>query len=393
MTKCPTCNRSFGSDKPMTFTCCGKEVHTGGAIVAIPLLDERAIAIRTHCGPKCEHWGTVNGSTGCTLIPKPYKPCDVMPLVAGGEGCFDRNQPRFPPKGTDPFTVHDAQFIPTSQLFMDAQLLIGEIPSDITAIAGVARSGMAVASMLAMQLHLPLLTIRQTRGDVIESGNGWRLGASHVGAERDHVLVVDDTVMTGNSIRSIKRVVGKAFGRSLIAAVYVNPLAKRKPDLWVRDLPWPHLLEWNLFNSVLSPNMAMDFDGVLCHDCQPADDDDGPRYDRFIRTAKPLYVPRKEPIPLIVTARIEKYRSDTESWLRKHGIRWHRLVMHPAKTLAERRADDIAAYKAHHFGEWASSHVAAPPPLAFIESDDAQARRIAELSGRMVICPATAQVY
>jgi adenine/guanine phosphoribosyltransferase-like PRPP-binding protein len=289
----------------------------------------------------------------------------------------------------------EPQWVSLRQLAHDVQLLASALPSDITAIVGVARSGITPASMVASLLHLPLLSIRQTLNDVIEVGNGWRLGgSSHIEATRDgKVAIIDDTVMTGNSLRAIAALVKQRFPRSVTAAVYVNPLAKRKPDIWVHDLGWPHILEWNVFNSVLSPNVAVDFDGILCHDCPHGSDDDGERYLDFIRYAKPLYVPRKVPIPLIVTARIEKYRAETEAWLRRHRINFHKLVMHPAATLAERNRDDIAAYKAKHFEEWAKSHRALPPPLMFIESDDWQARRISQLTGRMTVCPATESIY
>src|SRR5690606_15176720 len=121
----------------------------------------------------------------------------------------------------------------------------------------------------------------------------------------------------------------KTFVSAIAAAVYVNPFARVKPDVWVRDLPWPHLLEWNLFNSVLSPSMAVDFDGILCHDCPPQDDDDGPRYARFLREVQPLYVMRKTVVQLIVTARLEKYRPQTLDWLARHGIAVKTLVMGP----------------------------------------------------------------
>lgn len=288
-----------------------------------------------------------------------------------------------------------AQFVSAQQLQTDIKTLVSKIPGDVTAIAGVARSGLSVATMVAMYLHLPILTIRQTMGDVQPTGNGWRLGGNkHIDPKTERVLVVDDTVMTGNSLRAIEPLVKQQFGpNTQTAAVYVNPGAKKKPDIWAVDLGWPHLLEWNLFNSILSPNMATDFDGVICHDCSVGQDDDGAGYLDFIRNAKPLYLSRKVPIPLIVTARIEKYRAETEDWLRRHGVRFDRLVMHPANTLRERMRDDIAAYKARHFGEWARKHKPKPPPVGFIESDDRQARRIASISGRMVICPATAAVY
>ena len=287
-----------------------------------------------------------------------------------------------------------SRFITASQFQQDIKVLSGMIPSDITAIVGVARSGLSAATMISMYHHLPLLTIRQSKHDVIETGNGWRLGGNrHIDPSREKVVIVDDTVMTGNSLKAIKPLAKKEFGSFITASVYVNPLARVKPDIHAVDLPWAHLLEWNLFNSVLSPNMAIDFDGILCFDCRPQQDDDGVKYLDFINNAKPLYPARKVPIPLIVTARIEKYRKPTEQWLKRHGIRWRKLVMHPAKTLRERHKDDIAEYKAKHFMEWANRHRPKPPPLGFIESDDHQAKRIHQISKRMVICPSSGKVY
>jgi len=287
----------------------------------------------------------------------------------------------------------EPQWVSLQQLAHDVQLLASQVPDDVRVIVGVARSGITPASILASLLHLPMLSIRQTKNDIVEIGNGWRLGGNHHINPNGRALIVDDTVMTGNSLKAIARLVNNRFQNSLTAAVYVNPLAKKKPDLWVHDLGWPHLLEWNLFNSVLSPNMACDFDGILCRDCPPGSDDDGPRYIDFINNAKPLYVPRKVPIPMIVTARLEKYREPTMAWLKRHGIHTYNLVMHPATTLAERRRDDIAAYKAKHYQAWASRHVARPAPIGFIESEDAQARRIGGITGLMAICPATGGVY
>ncbi len=289
-----------------------------------------------------------------------------------------------------------ARFITSAQMQEDIKLLCSKIPPDTTAIAGVARSGLSVATMVSMYLHLPMVTIRQNLHDVVQTGNGWRLGdQKHVVPKAEKVVIVDDTVMTGNSLRHLTPMVKAQFAADVVtAAVYVNPLATTKPDIHAVDLGWPHLLEWNLFNSVLSPNMACDFDGILCYDCHPGQDDDGRAYIDFIRNAKPLYLPRKTEIPLIVTARIEKYREDTLLWLSRHGVKVKKLVMHPARTLAERRRDDITAFKARVFDKWAQKHRPVPPPLAFIESDDWQAKLISQKSaGKMVICPGSAKVY
>lgn len=282
-------------------------------------------------------------------------------------------------------------FLSVNDLANDAFKLSSMLPADVGAIVGVARSGITPANICATMLHLPLLAVRQTKNDVIQVGNGWRMGADkHIGISKStKVAVVDDTCMTGNSFRAIEPLLKKTFDNYTTACVYVNPLATGKPDIFVHELPWPHILEWNLFNSVLSHNCATDFDGVLCHDCAGWQDDDGDNYRAFIRNAIPKYLSRKVPIPLIVTARIEKYRRETVEWLRKHNVRYNRLVMHPAKTLAERRRDDIAKFKAHHFEEWARKHTPRPRPTMFIESEDGQAKRISQLTNRLVLCPSS----
>lgn len=293
-----------------------------------------------------------------------------------------------------PFTMgpNHPRFISSSQFQKDILSLLPKIPSTVTAICGIARSGLSAASMISMYLHLPLVILRQNLGDFVDAGNGWRLGGTRHVPPNGHVLLVDDTCMTGNSLKAVTPLL-KKFERVTTATIYTNPLAKRKPDISAIDLPWPHLLEWNFLNSVISPSLACDFDGVLCLDCPPGMDDDGPKYLDFIRNAKPLYLPRKVPIPLIVTARVEKYRAETMAWLDRHRVQVNRLIMHPATSTRIRERDDVPAYKAKFFSEWAATHRPIPGPTAFVESEDRQAARIHSITGRMVICPASERVY
>jgi adenine/guanine phosphoribosyltransferase-like PRPP-binding protein/uncharacterized HAD superfamily protein len=297
-----------------------------------------------------------------------------------------------------PFTIGSdkPRFITLEQYAKDVRKLLTLVPHDVDCVAGVARSGLYPASMVAMWLHKPMIIVSQSSGKIVEAGNGWRLGNGHrhVTPSTGRVLVVDDTVMTGGSQAIIRGVIGKQFADVAYATVYCNPAANLgKPDIHAVDLQWPHLLEWNLFNSVISASTAVDFDGILCNDCSPEKDDDGPRYLDFIQNAKPLYLPRKEPLPLIVTARIEKYREPTEAWLKRHGVRWKKLIMHPEKSTRERERTDVAAYKAEHFERWAKTHTPSPGPVMFIESEHGQAREIARISRRMVVCPSTATVW
>ncbi len=314
-----------------------------------------------------------------------------------GKGCCD-HQHATPTRSWRPAALRSPfrtssgvpRFISSSQLMEDARQLAAMLPADASTIIGVARSGLPVATMVSMLLHRPLWILRQSTRDLVPAGHGWRLTGSTEAS--GPAVVIDDTVMTGNSLKQVMPIVRREHPNALFAAVYVNPAARVKPDVWVRDLAWPHLLEWNLFNSVLSPHMAVDFDGILCGDCPVEDDDDGERYLEFLRTAKPRYLTRKVPLGLVVTARLEKYRPQTEEWLARHGVQVKSLVMGPWQTKAERSKANVAAYKAEHFAKFLKQTHAIKPPM-FVESDERQAAEIAKLSGGLVVCPAAGRCF
>jgi hypothetical protein len=198
-------------------------------------------------------------------------------------------------------------------------------------------------------------------------GHGYRL--SNLPDESAPLLIIDDTVMSGTSLRKSKAIVAQLLPcRNVIwAGIYVNPAAHTKPDIWVHDLA-VHFLEWNLFNSIHLPRMAFDYDGILTID----------------GTTKPLYLPRKGEIPLIVTGRGEELRVPSLAWLAQHGVRVRKLVMYAAYQTPSDPLP-IARHKAEHF---ATSGLA-----YFVESDPVQAAEIARLAKRPVICPAAGEVF
>ena len=326
----------------------------------------------------------------CTPFARDYaqfKEPDLQAQTVSCEGC--------------PYDTMTPRFVSTADLMKDAKKLAQRLPPDTEAIAGVARSGLCAATMVAMMMHKPIYIVRQSKllskhgqCDIIEGGSGWRIwqGASD---KPKKIVVVDDTVMTGNSLRAIREAVHAKFGAEQVktASVYVNPFATDRPDYHAADLPWPHILEWNLFNSVLVPSCAFDFDGILCDDCPPQDDDDGARYLKFLRNVRPKYPVRREPIPLIVTARLEKYRSETMAWLDKWGMRVNRLVMGPWKNNAERARDNVAKYKAKHFAQFLADGGPGVRPKLFIESEEWQAKAIAKKSGGFTVCPAAGRCF
>tara|TARA_Y100000590_G_C15250040_1_gene837151 strand:- start:309 stop:689 length:381 start_codon:yes stop_codon:yes gene_type:complete len=117
-------------------------------------------------------------------------------------------------------------------------------------------------------------------------------------------------------------------------------------------------------------------DGVLCEDCQ--DDSVESKYLKFLREVKPLYLPKYK-VKKIVTARMEKYREETEEWLSRHGVEYEELCMMPCETHQERQQIGFGRWKALKYIEDTSAKL-------FIESDILQAVEINQITGRPVLC-------
>jgi hypothetical protein len=187
----------------------------------------------------------------------------------------------------------------------------------------------------------------------------------------------------------------RGHGEAVFAAVYA--LTEGTADLFAVAAPGPHLFEWNLWNNglisgaAIDPRLrgkiAFDFDGVLCHDTPFRHTDaEEEKAAEWYRTAPLKYRPTLVEIPLVVTFRLEKHRDVTEEWCRRWGVRIKRMVMHPAKTFAERDADfDVAGHKGTAFRESTC--------CLFIESDRNQAPIIAQAAGKPVIVPDTGEVF
>ena len=156
-------------------------------------------------------------------------------------------------------------------------------------------------------------------------------------------------------------------------------------DLFARLLPPPHLFEWNLFNRQQSQALALDMDGVLCEDFV-GNEENAEEYLSFLERTRPRWLPRRHEVPLIVTARLERYRPQTLLWLARYGVRVRQLVMGPWRTIDERRQGfDAGQFKGQAF--------AASSCRLFVESDERQARAIFEASGRPVLCASTGRIF
>ena len=213
--------------------------------------------------------------------------------------------------------------------------------------------------------------------------SGVRKMAVKIETELDlSILIVDDSINTGAEMRRARSRIESLNTqfKYLYCTIYANDLNNlpSEVDLCFSSLPQPRLFQWNYRNHIIAENACFDMDGVLCEDPTNEQNDDGKEYLKFISNAKPLFIPQKK-ISSIVTSRLERYRDQTETWLRKHKVRYGQLIMLNLPSAEERRKQNAhALFKAEIYSS--------RKEILFVESNWKQAQRIVELSDKPVIC-------
>ena len=164
--------------------------------------------------------------------------------------------------------------------------------------------------------------------------------------------------------------------------IYAVPLQINSVDYFFEIVDYPRFFQWNIMNHSILQKTCMDIDGVLCADPTPEENDDGEKYRHFLLNAPPLFIP-KVTIGTLVTSRLEKYRPETEAWLRKNHVKYNKLVMLDLPDMAARqRANCHASFKAKEYGS-------STDYMLFVESSMPQAVEINRLTKKPVLCTET----
>jgi uncharacterized HAD superfamily protein len=243
-------------------------------------------------------------------------------------------------------------------------------------VVGIPRSGMIPASILSTQLQLPLSDVESYARGLVYERSGRPASA------KGRVLLVDDTVNHGTAMaRAAARIEHKATEITRFCVFGPYRGIEGLVDHYCEIVPGPRAFEWNMAKHARLNRWCLDFDGVLCIDPTKHENDDGPRYERFIRKAPPLFLP-KRPVGHIVTGRLEKYRELCESWLHKHGVTFGQLHMMQHANKAERMASGGR-------GQWKAGIMQDVQAEFFIESCPKQAGIIAKHTGLPVWCTRT----
>ncbi|KGM14075.1 phosphoribosyltransferase [Cellulomonas bogoriensis] len=269
------------------------------------------------------------------------------------------------------------EFRSVHQLSVDVARWSETLPEDVDLVAGIPRSGMLPATMLALHMHRPLTDLDGLiEGRVLRCGE--RLSSERApdaieGARR--ILVVDDSTNRGGAIRRAKMLVAQAphlRGRVVWGAPYAaQGAAEGLLDHWYEKVSRPRAFEWNIMHHSGLVEACVDLDSVLI----------GRRPDEPLPPA-PRLTPGSE-VGWLVTSRDPAGRPGLESWLEEHGFRWRHLVMSddPAH-----RPDSTGGHLASDPARRKSTLYDAAHAWLFIEGDPDQARAITEATGRPVYC-------
>ena len=247
-------------------------------------------------------------------------------------------------------------------------------------IVGIPRSGMLPASIIALKLNLPLMTISEYLADSQVKHGRTRKPSSNVSNAHNakKVLIVDDSINSGDSIEEVKKQIPQEkMGVVKFLAVY--GVQKNNDIDFILDIvPSPRIFEWNAMYHGIIENACFDIDGVLCEDPLESQNDDGEKYSEFLESAKPLYLPLFK-IDTLVTNRLEKYRPQTEAWLAKNNIQYNRLEMLNISSKKERLEQQD--YYKHKSDIYKKSNT-----KIFYESSLQQAKVIFERTQKPVYC-------
>jgi len=223
-------------------------------------------------------------------------------------------------------------FISIDELVIWTNEWLKSLPGDYDVIVGIPRSGLLIASIIALKLAKPLTTPELFIKEVI-----WASKKIQTGKKIRKVLLVDDTISSGKSMQKATQLLLSHCKEINLnkAALIIADKSKSLVDNYYEIIPEPRIFEWNMMHSKKGKT-CFDMDGVLCENCPPGFDADEEKYTAWIDSAKPYLIPSYE-IDAIISNRLEKYRTLTEKWLTRNRVKYKELILWDLQSKEERK--------------------------------------------------------
>ncbi len=267
-------------------------------------------------------------------------------------------------------------------LVVDIRKNIGKVQGfGFDLIVGIPRSGMIPAYIISAYLNIDCTDVNSLiENKPLQKGMTRKTKGSLIfPAEAKNILLVDDSIYSGKSFElAISKVPFELATKVKTLAVYTSDLSKKKVDFFFEYLDGTKIFEWGIFHNNIISRTCIDLDGVICRDPLPEENDDGQKYLNFIENAEPLFLPTGQ-IFAIVSNRLEKYRNETEAWLKKHEVTYNKLVLLNLPSKEERLKIDAGIDHKGAFYKYSEA-------ILFLESSYTQAISIAKVSGKPVYC-------
>lgn len=278
-----------------------------------------------------------------------------------------------------------------------------KVPRNIDLVLAIPRSGLIPATMISQYLNINTMVV-QRFCELVEAGKDIKTEFYHGRRPCDdkreikNVLVVDDTIYNGSSKLKWKERFNQDCYKDYkftFLAVYEEGFSDYfKCDITLKDIKWSSYLsdlhmclyEWNIFShgNTMS-SFAFDIDGVVCID--PPDERNTEEYIKYIKNPIPYHIPEvTQAKTTFITYRLNKYRPETSEFLGRMGLAGCQLYMNSATSYEERAKVPPYLYKAQVYGSL--EHL-----KLFIESNDDEAKLIAQISGKPVYCVESNRIY
>lgn len=248
--------------------------------------------------------------------------------------------------------------------------ILPNLPRDIGIVYGIPRSGMIPASIIATAIGTKLGTL----GESTYFGERERNVVLPKGKK---ILIVDDSIHTGKAMQKALELLQLDKSQYYTCVIYAHSKSAHLIDFYAKTLDKGRIFQWNFSGIGATKNFCWDLDGVICTDPKVYDDD-GEKYRlEIVEGVKPLILPQVK-IKAIITNRIERWRNETETWLKQYGVQYEHLIMQPYSTAVERRLKSTSEeFKANNFLSLKGS--------IFIESHDKIAEKIHILTNHPVL--------
>lgn len=214
-----------------------------------------------------------------------------------------------------------SNFVSIETLMLWTSEWMQTVALDYDIIIGVPRCGLLVASIIAAKGGKALAST-----DTVSRGELWnsRRAISLDCAKR--VLLVDDSLGTGKTIQRHQQAIKARYPHLEVdtASMIVHRENYHMVDYYYKIIPTPLILEWEIMDEAKVDILAVNMEGVLCQPYQDSPGRNEEEYLRWVKGAKPYMIPSYH-FDAVLSDRSERYRAESEEWLRIHNVQYREL--------------------------------------------------------------------